>query len=249
MSSDLAASHSSPRPDTPDDDDDAPDHVQLDDTPDDASNDAPGDALAHDALAIPPRPASIGSTSIPDDTPSVQVPSPSHAHVTNVTNPPTQGSLVSTPSLASQRPQRPHPLQPFDRRFSSRLSLSPSPNVTPRGPSPAFLSAHSRQSSLSSNLLFTHPAQNTDTETDTPQAPWDVVRWTKLKNITGQLFSEVGRRNFGRPTCLNVAATLVIGTSKGFVLVFDYHQVLKSIIGPGTKGSNKHTFPMSHQFL
>jgi hypothetical protein len=75
------------------------------------------------------------------------------------------------------------------------------------------------------------------------------VRWTKLKNITGQLFSEVGRRNFGRPTCLNVAATLVIGTSKGFVLVFDYHQVLKSIIGPGTKGSIKHTFPMSHRFL
>jgi hypothetical protein len=83
MSSDLAASHSSPRPDTLDDDDDAPDHVQLDDTPDDASADAPGDALAQDALAIPARPASIGSTSTPDDTPSVQVPSPSHAHVTN----------------------------------------------------------------------------------------------------------------------------------------------------------------------
>jgi hypothetical protein len=71
---------------------------------------------------------------------------------------------------------------------------------------------------------------------DTPQAPWEVVRWTKLKIITGQLFSEVGKRNFGRPTCLNVAASLVIGTSKGFILVFDYQQILKSIIGPGTKG-------------
>jgi hypothetical protein len=73
---------------------------------------------------------------------------------------------------------------------------------------------------------------------DTPQAPWEVVRWTKLKKITAQIFSEVGKRNFGRPTCLNVTVSLVIGTSKGYILVFDYQQVLKSIIGPGTKGMN-----------
>ena len=62
-----------------------------------------------------------------------------------------------------------------------------------------------------------------------------MVRWTKLKKISGQVFSEVGKRNFGRPTCLNVTVSLSIGTSKGFILVFDYQQVLKSIIGPGTK--------------
>jgi hypothetical protein len=56
-----------------------------------------------------------------------------------------------------------------------------------------------------------------------------------LKKITGQVFSEIGKRNFGRPTCLHVTASLAIGTSKGFILVFDYQQVLKSIIGPGTK--------------
>ncbi len=71
---------------------------------------------------------------------------------------------------------------------------------------------------------------------ETPDAPWEVVRWVKLKKISGQVFSEVGKRNFGRPTCLNVTVSLVIGTSKGFILVFDYQQVLKSIIGPGTKG-------------
>ncbi|UPX11809.1 Vacuolar protein sorting-associated protein 8 [Ascochyta rabiei] len=162
------------------------------------------------------RPASLESTSTPDDTPSIQ------------------GSLVSSPrssvaySYNSPRPNRPV-LQPFERRFSSRLS--PSPLATPRGASPAFLSAHSRQSSLSSNLLF----RQLPDEPDTPQAPWEVVRWTKLKKITAQLFSEVGKRNFGRPTCLHVAASLVMGTSKGFILVFDYQQVLKSIIGPGTK--------------
>lgn len=165
----------------------------------------------------PGRPASFESTSTPDDTPSIQ------------------GSVVSSPrssvaySYNSPRANRPA-LQPFERRFSSRLS--PSPLATPRGASPAFLSAHSRQSSLSSNLFF---QQHSD-EADTPQPPWEVVRWTKLKIITGQVFSEVGKRNFGRPTCLNVAASLVIGTSKGFILVFDYQQVLKSIIGPGSKG-------------
>ncbi|KAF3001225.1 Vacuolar protein sorting-associated protein 8 [Curvularia kusanoi] len=173
------------------------------------------------SIGLPSRPrpgraASFESTSTPDDTPSIQ------------------GSLVSSPrssvaySYNSPRANRPA-LQPFERRFSSRLS--PSPLATPRGASPAFLSAHSRQSSLSSNLLF----QQQPDEADTPQPPWEVVRWTKLKIITGQVFSEVGKRNFGRPTCLNVAASLVIGTSKGFVLVFDYQQVLKSIIGPGTK--------------
>ncbi|KAH7076344.1 Golgi CORVET complex core vacuolar protein 8-domain-containing protein [Paraphoma chrysanthemicola] len=163
------------------------------------------------------RPDSPSSASIPDDTPSIQ------------------GSGLSSPgssvpiSHSSLRPHRPTSLQPFERRFSSRLS--PSPLASPRAASPAFLSAHSRQSSLSSNLLF----QQHQDEADTPQAPWEVVRWTKLKKITAQVFSEIGKRNFGKPTCLNVAASLVIGTSKGFLLVFDYQQVLKSIIGPGTK--------------
>ena len=163
------------------------------------------------------RQESVDSASIPDDTPSIQ------------------GSRLSSPgssvpvSHGSLRPHRPTSLQPFERRFSSRLS--PSPLASPRAASPAFLSSHSRQSSLSSNFVLQQPD-----DADTSQAPWEVVRWTKLKKITGQVFSEIGKRNFGRPTCLNVAASLVIGTSKGFILVFDYQQVLKSIIGPGTKG-------------
>jgi vacuolar protein sorting-associated protein 8 len=68
------------------------------------------------------------------------------------------------------------------------------------------------------------------------QPPWDVVRWTKLRVITSQAFSEIGRRNFGRPTCMAVSTAIVIGTSKGIILVFDYQQNLKTIIGPGTKG-------------
>ncbi|KAH6637875.1 Golgi CORVET complex core vacuolar protein 8-domain-containing protein [Boeremia exigua] len=140
-------------------------------------------------------------------------PRPAAASPTRTTRRAQTAPLCSPSSAASPRACRPRRLRP------------------PRGASPAFLSAHSRQSSVSSHLLF----QQQPDEADTPQPPWEVVRWTKLKIITGQVFSEVGKRNFGRPTCLNVAASLVIGTSKGFILVFDYQQVLKSIIGPGTK--------------
>ncbi|OAR03066.1 hypothetical protein LLEC1_07848, partial [Akanthomyces lecanii] len=53
--------------------------------------------------------------------------------------------------------------------------------------------------------------------------------------LNGQTFSESARRNFGSPTCLVVSASIVLGTSKGIILVFDYSQNLKLIIGPGTK--------------
>ncbi len=119
-------------------------------------------------------------------------------------------------------------LRPFDRRFQSRLSASP--HNSPRAISPAFLHTHSRQSSLSSQFI------QEQSGVETPPAPWDVVRWTKLNKITGQAFSEVGKRNFGKPTCLCVSSSIVLGTSKGTILIFDYHQNLKCIIGPGTKG-------------
>lgn len=63
-----------------------------------------------------------------------------------------------------------------------------------------------------------------------------MVRWTKLRKIAGQVFSELGKRNFGRPTCVAVSTSIVIGTSKGVILVFDYQQTLRAIIGLSTKG-------------
>lgn len=64
-----------------------------------------------------------------------------------------------------------------------------------------------------------------------------MIRWTKLRKITGQAFSEVGKRNFGRPTCVAISTNIIIGTSKGLVLVFDYQQNHKGIIGPGTQAA------------
>jgi hypothetical protein len=139
-------------------------------------------------------------------------------------------SVASRPGLESPTPS----FRPFDRRFQSRLASSSSLR-SPRPSSPAFLSGHSRQTSLSSQLLLDSG------ETDTPSPPWEVVRWTKLKKMSGQAFSEVGKRNFGTPTCISVSVSIVLGTSKGIILIFDYHQNLKSIMGPGTKGMRNYT--------
>ena len=157
------------------------------------------------------------TTSIPDDSPS------------------RRGSIMSSPGSsrdASQmsipRVRRPGALQPFDRRFSARLSTSSL--TSPQAISPAFLAPRSRQASFASTILVP-----SDDGSDTIQPPWEVVRWTKLRKITGQVFSEIGKRNYGRPTVLAVSASIAIGTSKGLTLIFDYHQNLTATIGLGTK--------------
>ncbi|KAG5983823.1 hypothetical protein E4U55_007056 [Claviceps digitariae] len=133
-------------------------------------------------------------------------------------------SVASRPGLSSPSPS----FRPFDRRFQSRIT-SPSSN-TPRASSPAFLSNHSRNVSLNSNIHSDQAEINTKTP-----APWEVVRWTRLAKMNSQAFSEAGRRSFGSPTCLAVSTLIVLGTSKGFILIFDSHQNLKMIMGPGTK--------------
>ncbi|KAI3333976.1 vacuolar assembly/sorting protein VPS8 [Ustulina deusta] len=168
---------------------------------------------------LPRRAASpIGSfLSIPDDSPSVQ------GSVLSSLGSSVPPSVASRAGLNSPTPS----FRPFDRRFQSRIS-SPFP-LSPRPSSPAFLAGHSRNVSLSSQLLLDSG------ETETPSPPWEVVRWTKLKKLNGQALSEAGKRSFGSPTCIAVSASIVLGTTKGIILMFDYHQNLKMIIGPGTK--------------
>lgn len=73
-------------------------------------------------------------------------------------------------------------------------------------------------------------------DTESLEAPWEVIRWIKLKKIAAQSLSERGKRSFGHPTCLAVSSFIALGTSKGIILVFDYNQDLRSVIGPGTEG-------------
>lgn len=140
-------------------------------------------------------------------------------------------SMALRPGLSSPTPS----FRPFDRRFQSRISSSAS--NSPRASSPAFLSSHSRNVSFATNL----PSEQADN--DTPAPPWEVVRWTRLRKLNGNAFSELGRRNFGSPTCLAVSASIVLGTSKGIILMFDYSQNLKMIIGQGTQGEHHPTRP------
>ncbi|KAG0635737.1 Golgi CORVET complex core vacuolar protein 8-domain-containing protein [Tuber brumale] len=152
-----------------------------------------------------------GSLSTPDDTPSIQ------------------GSVASSRggSILGSRFSPAPSLRPFDRRFQSRLQpTSPIGSPSPRALSPSLLGPHSRSSSTG-DISFG--------EAEEQSAPWDIVRWTKLKKIKNQVFSEGGRRNFGTPTCIVASATIALGTSRGIVLVFDYNQSLQGIIGPGTK--------------
>jgi vacuolar protein sorting-associated protein 8 len=138
------------------------------------------------------------------------------------------GSSVLRPHSSSRKSYSTQELKPFERRFSSKFSRE---LLLTRSSSPGFLSPRSRQPSISSHIA----SQIDDNTAD--HSPWEVVRWTKLKKITGQVFSEIGKRNFGRATTLCVAASIVIGTSKGLILIFDYQQTLKSIVGHGTKAT------------
>ncbi|KAI9725182.1 MAG: Vacuolar protein sorting-associated protein 8 [Chrysothrix sp. TS-e1954] len=120
--------------------------------------------------------------------------------------------------------------RPFDRRFHAR-SVSAA-LIASRNASPAFLTSHSRQSSISSQITV-----RSLEEEDETQKPWDVVKWSKLKKITSQVFSEAGRRAFGARTYVSVGASIAVGTSKGIILLFDYQQNLKGIIGQGTNAA------------
>ncbi|KAI5815496.1 Golgi CORVET complex core vacuolar protein 8-domain-containing protein [Pyronema omphalodes] len=161
--------------------------------------------------ATPDRPpSSVGSYSTPDDTPSLRGSVTSSA----------AGSAFGTRFSPSPS------LRPFDRRFSSRLSPA-----SPRAQSPSVLHFHSRTSSQGSVKPEDAPLEALEDKS----APWDVIRWTKLKTITSQLFSEAGKRSFGTPTCVCASATIAFGTSKGIILIFKYPQTLQFIIGPGTQ--------------
>lgn len=75
--------------------------------------------------------------------------------------------------------------------------------------SPSPSSLHSRMSSISSNIADVTDVTDI-TPSDSPHVPWEVVRWTKLRKIEGQAFSEVGKRKFGTPTAMAVFSFLIL---------------------------------------
>ena len=95
-----------------------------------------------------------------------------------------QSSTFYTESCAQGSPSSAH--RPFERRFHSRIS---SGNIlTSRTSSPSFLGSHSRQTSYGSVAL--PPAS----EAEESATPWEVIRWARLKKLTGRLFTEASKR-------------------------------------------------------
>lgn len=139
----------------------------------------------------------------------------------------TPGSSRPGSSLSLRSRQSPQ-AHAFEKRFHARKSLGLDSLTDAR---PGAVNLHMRQVSQSSQITVTssEPEQEED-------KPWEVVKWTKLKKLSSQAFSEAGRRAFGNCSYLVIGASIVIGTTKGLIMVFDYQQNLKSIVGQGTPG-------------
>ncbi|OXV07906.1 hypothetical protein Egran_04330 [Elaphomyces granulatus] len=172
------------------------------------------------------------TASIPDDTPSLHE------------------SLQSAPSssaFVSQRSPRVSPSpshRPFDLRFQSRLSSSLVGNLRPG--SPYIVRPHSRQSSFASQAFsFT-----TDSEVETSQPPWDVVRWTKLRKITSQAFSEIGRPvESGSVTSLAISAdhsTIAGGHVTGDIFTWELSRSARPFLYIPAIPSNQNRKPDGH---
>lgn len=148
--------------------------------------------------------------------------------------PSNHGSLVSsTQDLSSPRslsgtPDRTHFVRSIDQRFKTRFNSLTSIQSNYSGTGTPRRTASLGMPSADVDQFFI------DGETD---KSWETMRWTKLRKISNQIFSETAASTYGRPTCLLAAALIAIGTSRGFVLVFDYHQNLKSVIGQNTKAT------------
>lgn len=61
--------------------------------------------------------------------------------------------------------------------------------------------------------------------------PWEAIRWSKLRRLSSQLYSDIAISSYGRPCVIFPASYICVGTSRGLVLVFDYHQNLLHALG------------------
>ncbi|OLL22734.1 Vacuolar protein sorting-associated protein 8 [Neolecta irregularis DAH-3] len=120
-------------------------------------------------------------------------------------------------------------LSPFRNLDSARQNRRLTSLTAPLSQSPSLSVFHSRASSVSNF--------NDASSSEGLSNPRDVIRWKRLKRISARLYSDAGKRNWGNPTAFCVSGVIAVGTSKGLVLLFDYHQTLRSIMGPGSKGA------------
>ncbi|KAK9455384.1 Golgi CORVET complex core vacuolar protein 8-domain-containing protein [Dipodascopsis uninucleata] len=115
------------------------------------------------------------------------------------------------------------PLRPFDQRFHTRLQ-SPAYSLRSSSPSPSLPRSKISSISISADDAFDRlPSDN--------KLPWEVVRWSKLRKLSSQVYSESSKQQFGSPTCMAATSLIAVGTTKGYALIFDYNQTLICAIG------------------
>lgn len=101
----------------------------------------------------------------------------------------------------------------FTTRFNSITSFGSPGSTLHRGLAPNF------------DNLFNEFAPTTDP-----------LRWSKLQKLSTLIFSENSISTYGTPTSILPGAHLAIGTTEGYVLIFDYQQNLHAILGNRTLG-------------
>ncbi|KAA8915915.1 hypothetical protein TRICI_001929 [Trichomonascus ciferrii] len=115
----------------------------------------------------------------------------------------------------------------LDKRFKTRLNELSDSRAHSRSSSTSTLAKHLRSTSQHSSIDDLLSTGLEDSETSTP---WEAIRWTKLRKLSNQLYSENAMRSYGSPTVVLPSSTIAVGTSKGVVLCFDYHQSLKTVL-------------------
>lgn len=135
----------------------------------------------------------------------------------------------------------------------SEISSEASPLPTPppiQSPRPL---SHLRRSSISTSASNASISSSTIPSTTAmsasnlsvlagptvPPGPKDVLRWIPLRILATQLLTAAMRQKVGVPTALAISGGILIGTSRGVVLVYDFAQVLKAILGDPTDESNR----------
>lgn len=69
--------------------------------------------------------------------------------------------------------------------------------------------------------------------------PWEAFKWTPLKKISDQLYSDAIKGESGLISVMVVSGVIAIGTTRSLVFVYDYSQNLKCILGDSTRGKEK----------
>ncbi|KAI8825032.1 Golgi CORVET complex core vacuolar protein 8-domain-containing protein [Fimicolochytrium jonesii] len=122
--------------------------------------------------------------------------------------------------------------------YSTPLAQSPRPPAHMRTMSISTLASMTSLSSspaASLPLSFSNESQpgRSGNVISVPPGPNDVLRWTSLQRLSLQLYTGAMRQKVGKPTVMAISggAGIVIGTSRSMVLVYDFAQTLKVIIG------------------